>query len=720
MLSIIIPCHNEESSIGNVIRALHYIKIPKEIIVVDNGSTDRTRETAREGGATVIHEGRQGYGYALKAGFAHARGEVIATLDGDEQYPAEKLEELVHELTGKNLDFISAARFPLRNKHSLSWTRRFGNKLLTFAGNLIFGLKLKDSQSGMMIFKRKVLEQFKLESNGMALSEEIKIKAVTDKSLRFEECNIPYHPRSGVSKLFPIRHGIENILFLFKLKRDRATGGNLGFPQNKPDPVLAKILLGFVLIIYLVLSFHNISAPFNHMNEDTDAAHGIAIQNLMRYGFSPLKFGMHDYWIRNLDPANPGSLNTHHPDAFIIPTLMFYKLFGASEATTRMGPLSLMVLAMIFLFCALIKIFENLFVPFVSLLILAILPGMVFFGKHLDMQTPLLALALITYSLFIFALTTKKKWVTYVFLASLPIGGLMGWHYYFILPAIHLIALFDKKTPHRKTLLILMPIAAIFPAVLTFAQFYWISGREAIESLFTALKGRTQPDLMIASRRGRLADFFALNFTPLFLALGALGCARTVVNISREKKLWLLAPLALMPISIFFIFQQWTITHAFGTTYFLPIVAIMSAMAIAGIYRTFRTLGVIIAVIVLLAGLYFSNKNLHAYYDTQLSLSASDLTILRELGRQVHDDEICIGADRNAFNYQAIAEWYMRKTLVPSNLCFEKGGIKGAIVLRPQFGPEYVSEISRFVKAGFAMRNCAGYFCYMDRVKIKK
>ena len=214
-LSIIIPCHNEELAIGKVIRSLpHQIQ---EVIVVDNNSTDKTATIAKELGAKVIFEPKKGYGAALKAGFAHAKGDIIITFDGDGQHPHKKIGGMLRHLEKNNLDFVSGNRFPVR-RSSMTMTRIFGNKALTFAANLLFGLRLKDSQSGMWVFRRNVLDVISLESDDMPLSQEFKIKVALCPSLTFEEYHIPYSHRVGESKLYPFKHGFLNLFSLLTLR----------------------------------------------------------------------------------------------------------------------------------------------------------------------------------------------------------------------------------------------------------------------------------------------------------------------------------------------------------------------------------------------------------------------------------------------------------------------------------------------------------------------
>jgi len=193
-ISVIIPTLNEEESIGLVLD-----KIPRdpryewEIIIVDGDSKDRTREIAEEKGAKVIVEKRKGYGRAYKTGFDAATGDIIVTMDGDDTYPAEKVVELVEHLLTNNLDFVSCERFSLMKKGAMSLTHKVGNTILTWSTRLLFGVKIKDSQSGMWVFRREILKDLKLTSDGMPFSEEIKIEAW--RKFKCEEVPILYRER---------------------------------------------------------------------------------------------------------------------------------------------------------------------------------------------------------------------------------------------------------------------------------------------------------------------------------------------------------------------------------------------------------------------------------------------------------------------------------------------------------------------------------------------
>ena len=213
-ISVVIPCYNEEDGIRSVIESMpSYVD---EIVVVDNNSTDRTSEIARSLGAVVVFQPVKGYGAAYQAGLPAATGDVIATLDGDGTYPADEISILVDALEDRKLGFISGAHFPLRNGDAMNFSNKIGNMVLTLTTMLLWFRPLRDSQSGMWVFRRSVLPKLRLTSNGMPLSEEIKIEAIEKLGRRFAEVGIDYRPRIGEVKLQKWRDGWLNLSFLFR------------------------------------------------------------------------------------------------------------------------------------------------------------------------------------------------------------------------------------------------------------------------------------------------------------------------------------------------------------------------------------------------------------------------------------------------------------------------------------------------------------------------
>lgn len=213
-ITAIIPCLNEEQGVEQVLKLMPaYVD---EVIVVDNGSTDRTAEVAAGYGAMVIPELVRGYGRAYKRGFSVATGDVIVTLDGDHSYPVDALSYLLGAFEHLNVDFLNASRFPVREQGAMSLKHMLGNWVLSLVTSVLFFRWVRDSQSGMWVFKRSILDKIRLESDGMAFSEEIKVEVIKNRSLRFEEIPVSYSSRLGEIKLNPWRDGIQNLLFLFR------------------------------------------------------------------------------------------------------------------------------------------------------------------------------------------------------------------------------------------------------------------------------------------------------------------------------------------------------------------------------------------------------------------------------------------------------------------------------------------------------------------------
>ena len=218
-ITVVIPCLNEEQGIEQVLRRMP--DFVDETIVVDNGSTDRTSEVARRYGAMVIREDVRGYGRSYKRGFASARGDIIVTLDGDHSYLPDAISYLIEAFLHLDVDFLNASRFPVRDPRAMSFKHKFGNFVLSMAMTLLYFRWVRDSQSGMWVFRRSILEGMRLESDSMAFSEEIKIEALKNGKVRFAEIPVMYSSRLGEIKLNPWRDGFYNLWFLVKKRFQR-------------------------------------------------------------------------------------------------------------------------------------------------------------------------------------------------------------------------------------------------------------------------------------------------------------------------------------------------------------------------------------------------------------------------------------------------------------------------------------------------------------------
>jgi glycosyltransferase involved in cell wall biosynthesis len=203
IIKVIIPAYNEEDSIGKVVRDLP--EIVDEIIVVSNNSTDKTKENAKNAGATVLSENRKGYGYACLKGMGYLaeqekKPEIVVFLDGDYSDYPEQLVTLVAPILNDNLDFVVGARVKkLRESGSMTPQQVFGNWLATFLMKLLFQAKFTDLGPFRAIKYEKLLG-LKMEDTTYGWTVEMQLKALKQQ-LTYIEVPLKYRNRIGVSKV---------------------------------------------------------------------------------------------------------------------------------------------------------------------------------------------------------------------------------------------------------------------------------------------------------------------------------------------------------------------------------------------------------------------------------------------------------------------------------------------------------------------------------------
>jgi len=218
-----LPTLNEEKGVGKTIDAINkdYFKKNKwdlEVIIVDGDSTDKTREIAEKKGAKSIIEKRKGYGRAYKTGMPQVTGDIIVTGDADATYPFDYIHEYIQLLLDENLDFITTDRFAELKHGSMSVKHAFGNFILVTALRILFLINIRDSQSGMWVFKKEALKKIQpLEefNDGMPFSEEIKIEMFSTKNIKAKEIPSKLYAREGEVKLESFKDGWRNLKFLF-------------------------------------------------------------------------------------------------------------------------------------------------------------------------------------------------------------------------------------------------------------------------------------------------------------------------------------------------------------------------------------------------------------------------------------------------------------------------------------------------------------------------
>jgi glycosyltransferase involved in cell wall biosynthesis len=217
-ISVVIPCLDEEHAVGTVVdeawEGIERSGRSGEVIVVDNGSTDRSAEVAAEHGATVVVEPRRGYGQAYLTGLDQARGDFVVMADADGTYPVAELGRFVDALES-GVDLVLGSRFEGRiHEGAMPWRNRWiGNPILTALLNRLFGVRVSDAHCGMRAVRRRSLALLDLHSTGMEFASEMVFKAFR-RHLTVDEIPIEYFPRTGESKLNPFSDAWRHVRFM--------------------------------------------------------------------------------------------------------------------------------------------------------------------------------------------------------------------------------------------------------------------------------------------------------------------------------------------------------------------------------------------------------------------------------------------------------------------------------------------------------------------------
>jgi glycosyltransferase involved in cell wall biosynthesis len=218
VVSVIIPCMNEEKTIGEVIRkaksTLEKAGIGWEIIVSDN-STDNSRKIAEESGARIVIPLKTGYGSAYMEGFRNARGTIIVLADADDTYDMREIPMLLKPLLAGEADFVMGTRLKGDiKKNAMPWLHRYiGNPVLTWTLNRLFKTSISDAHSGMRAITRNAYDRLDMKSEGMEFASEMIIEAAR-KKIRITEVPITYYPRQTTSKLHSWGDGWRHLRFM--------------------------------------------------------------------------------------------------------------------------------------------------------------------------------------------------------------------------------------------------------------------------------------------------------------------------------------------------------------------------------------------------------------------------------------------------------------------------------------------------------------------------
>jgi glycosyltransferase involved in cell wall biosynthesis len=202
-VSIIIPVFNEKETISEAIDSVTDAKVNhlnKEIIIVDDGSTDGSRDVLKnirgENIKIFYHQKNQGKGMALRTGFKQVTGQIIITQDADLEYSPRDYQDLIAPILDGKADIVFGSRFLGAKPHRVLYFWHYmGNKIISLLCDIFTNLNLSDIETGYKAFRREVLEQIKLKEKGFGFEPEFTIKAAR-KKFRFYEIGISYTGRT--------------------------------------------------------------------------------------------------------------------------------------------------------------------------------------------------------------------------------------------------------------------------------------------------------------------------------------------------------------------------------------------------------------------------------------------------------------------------------------------------------------------------------------------
>jgi glycosyltransferase involved in cell wall biosynthesis len=225
VLSVVIPVYNERATVLTIMEKVLKLDFIKEVIVVDDGSTDGTRELLKRTPAgdrvkIIFHDRNRGKGAALRTGFGHVTGEIVAIQDADLEYDPNEFVEMIKPILEGVADVVYGSRLSggKPQRVHLFW-HRMGNGFLTFLTDLLYNTTLSDMETCYKMFRKSVIETIRIDSDDFSVEPELTAKICKNKQWRVYELPISYYGRSyAEGKKISWRHGFSALWTLLKYR----------------------------------------------------------------------------------------------------------------------------------------------------------------------------------------------------------------------------------------------------------------------------------------------------------------------------------------------------------------------------------------------------------------------------------------------------------------------------------------------------------------------
>ncbi|WP_316173454.1 MULTISPECIES: glycosyltransferase family 2 protein [unclassified Bradyrhizobium] len=246
-IAVLVPCYNEAAAVASVVKGFKQALPTATVYVYDNNSKDRTIDIAREAGAEVRSERRQGKGHVVRRMFADVDADIYVLVDGDATYDAPSAPRMIERLVSEHLDMVVGLRVD-QEQAAYRMGHRTGNWMLTRFLAEVFGQAFKDILSGYRVFSRRFVKSFPVLSDGFEIETELSVHAL-ELALPVAEIATPYYarPEGSVSKLNTWRDGFRilgTILKLYRSEKPLRFFGVIGI-------FFALISIGFAIPVFV-------------------------------------------------------------------------------------------------------------------------------------------------------------------------------------------------------------------------------------------------------------------------------------------------------------------------------------------------------------------------------------------------------------------------------------------------------------------------------------